>query len=200
MATHTHTLAAADGPTSPGGLSQIGCQMLETAALITAFTNTLPFMFIRTLIYLPQEIKQDRHSLIGPRGKLGLWESVCVRQISAAKITANLPASQPARVVIQTSSLTEYICRCSCVYSRSLFVSASFFLFFLDGLRNIKVCYLPPWNSATSKTSTLSPTRTREPSSFLPVHASPVFHRSVAQKAKASNDTRYKMERLLPTK
>lgn len=63
---HTHLHTAEDGPASPGGLSQIGCQILETAALITAFMNTLPFMFIQTLIYLPQEIKRDRHSLTGP--------------------------------------------------------------------------------------------------------------------------------------
>lgn len=75
-----------------GGLSQIGCQMLETAALITAFMNTLPFMFIQTLIYLPHKIKHDRHSVTASPEKK--WElsgtAVCVRQIRAAKITANL--------------------------------------------------------------------------------------------------------------
>lgn len=90
---HTLTHTAEDSPTSLGGLSQIGCQMLETAALITAFMNTLPFMFTQTLIYLPQKIKEDRHSLTSP---LENWnfQKLRVRQISAAKIPANLSAER----------------------------------------------------------------------------------------------------------
>lgn len=41
--THTHTHRVEDGPASLGGLSQIGCQMLETAALITAFYEYITF-------------------------------------------------------------------------------------------------------------------------------------------------------------
>ena len=128
---HTHTVE--DGPTSLCGLSQIGCQMLQTAALITAFMNTLPFMFIQTLIYLPQKIKRDRYSLTGPLENWNFSESVLsVRQISAAKITVSLSAG----MVIQTSSLTDCACRCVCACVCCLFVLTCFFFLFLsrDGL------------------------------------------------------------------
>lgn len=68
-------------------------------------------------------------------------------------------------------------------------------------VKNIKVCYLPPPNSTTSKTPPPVP---QEPKNlgFFTRAASSVFHLSFAraQKAKASNDMSCKMERLLPTK
>lgn len=40
---HTHALTAEDAQPPPGGSTQIGCQMLQTAALITAFYEYITF-------------------------------------------------------------------------------------------------------------------------------------------------------------
>lgn len=87
-----------------------------------------------------------------------------------------------------------------------LFLFSIFPFFFLsrDGLWNIKVCYLPPWNSTTSKTFPHLPQEPKKPRFFfffLTRSALPVFLVSVLlkrQKPLMIRDTRWRD--FLPTK
>lgn len=132
----THTQIREDGPSSPRGLSQAGCQMLQTAAVITDLMNTLPFMFIQTLIYLPQKIKED---------------------------TQNFQKSTKICGQNDCNSLSWVGSHSVCV---QMFVAA--FFYSRDGLWNIKVCYMPPWNWNIKDPPPTAPTRTPECCSFFP--------------------------------
>lgn len=150
-------------------------------------------MFIQTLIYLTHEIKQDRPLLTDPQENWSFQELWRFLQITAAKTSANTSAGN-------SSLLFDGVYLC--IYTLCLHIDL--LLFFSEQIwlvKNIKVCYLPPWNFKHQRLPPSGPTRTEEPRVFYPRAASSVFHLSTAQtqKAKASNDTICKKESLLPT-
>lgn len=202
--THTHTQTQGGGWSRlPGRLVSDWMSDARDSCTHHSFYEYITFYVHPNTNLSSSENQAGQASAHWSPGKLQLSETLrCGRQISTDKNHGK----SFSWVVIRSSTLTEYMCGYLCVCSCVCGVyTAAFCLhfFFLKAemVRKISKCVICLHeNSPTSKTSSVSPKNPKNLQFFFTRAVSPVFHLSIAQKAKASNDTRRKMERLLPTK
>lgn len=108
-------------------------------------------------------------------GKLELSETSCKTNICSQNTCKSF-----SWAVIQTSSLTERVCRCLCPY-----------FFWAEMAYEISKCVICCMKLHNIKDFPPLPQEPKNIWVFLRVQTSPVFRLSIAQKAKASNETRY---------